>query len=331
MTDKQDKRRSVWVSESLRGMSWRDYRSVVRDVVKEAQKDHLPNLAQAVAYNAFIAIPAAMLVVLGMFTLVADAGTVASLLDRLSGVLPSEAISLLGDSLQRQVENQGSSLVIVLIGLVVALWGVSGAVTTLIWALNTAFEVTETRGFVRLRATAVAIILALVAAAALVGALLVLGPVMSDWVGNALGIDALTGWLWWVAQGPILLLGLSAAFAVVLWLGPNVEHPRFVLITPGTAVAVVLWLLASAGFALYSSAFASYNKAWGSLAAVIVMLTWLWLSSLALLLGGEVTAEIEKRAAPPSGRFVPQKPREPVNSGRERAAASDANRGAPDG
>jgi membrane protein len=316
----QQARHSRWVSESLRGMSFGDYRAVVREVFKQTQQDHLPNLAQAVAYNAFIAIPAALLVALSVFTLAADAGTVQSLLDRLSGVLPPEAIRLVGDSLTRQVNNSSSSVVMLVIGVLVALWGVSGAVMTLIWALNTAFEREETRGFVRLRLTSLAIVVALIAGVALVGGLLILGPVISDWVGRSLGVEALTGWLWWVAQWPILLVGLSAAFAVVLWIGPNTEHPRFVLVTPGTAVAVVIWILASVGFAIYSSTFASYNKAWGSLAGVIVMLTWLWLSALALLLGAEVTAEIAKRAIAPAaghGQFAPGDAREQGGDARD--------------
>jgi membrane protein len=312
--------RSRWISESLRGLAFADYKAVVKDVVRQAQKDHLSNLAQAVAYNAFIAIPAALLVGLSIFTLVADAQTIQSLLDKLSGVLPQDAIRLIGDSLNRQVDNQSSSVVLLVIGILVALWGLSGAVMTMIWALNTAYEVDETRPFVRLRMIALVIIVALVAAVALVGGLLILGPVISDWVGRSLGIEALTGWLWWVVQWPILLVGLSAVFAVVLWIGPNVEHPRFVLITPGTAVAIVIWLASSAGFALYTSTLASYNKAWGSLAGVIVMLTWLWLSSLALLLGGEVTAELEKRATPnpagKGGQFVPGEAGEHVDDAR---------------
>ena len=101
-------------------------------------------------------------------------------------------------------------------------------------------------------------------------------------------------WLWWTAQWPVLVLGLLLVFATVLYLGPNVEHPRWQFLSIGTSIAVVVWLLASGGFALYVSQFSSYNKAWGSLAAVIIMLTWLWISGLALLFGAEVNAETER-------------------------------------
>jgi membrane protein len=123
---------------------------------------------------------------------------------------------------------------------------------------------------------------------------LVLGPVLSDWLGDLLGIEEVFGWLWWTLQWPILLVGLLAAFASILYLGPNVDHPRWRFLTPGAIVAVVVWLVASGLFALYVSLFGSYNKAWGSLAAVIIMLTWLWLSALALLLGAEMNAEAER-------------------------------------
>jgi membrane protein len=140
---------------------------------------------------------------------------------------------------------------------------------------------------------------------ALVFVLLVLGPHMTTWVSAAVGHPTLVTWVWWVAQWPILLFGLLTTFAVVLYLGPNVVPPRWSFITPGAVFAVVVWLAASGAFAIYTSGFASYNKVWGSLAAVIVMLTWLWLGALALIVGGEINAETQRsrdlrRAGPDS-------------------------------
>ena len=129
---------------------------------------------------------------------------------------------------------------------------------------------------------------------ALAFGLLVLGPQLSGWVGSALGIESYIKWIWWAGQWPILIGGLLLAFAAILFLGPNVEHPRFSILTLGAVVAVTLWLIASGAFAFYVSMFGSYNKTWGSLAAVIIMLTWLWLSSLALLFGAELNAEAER-------------------------------------
>ena len=100
--------------------------------------------------------------------------------------------------------------------------------------------------------------------------------------------------VWWVAQWPILLAGLLVAFATLLYLGPDVEHRKWEFLTPGSLVAAVLWIGASGLFAIYTATFASYNKTWGSLAAVIVMLTWLWITGMAFLLGAEINAEAER-------------------------------------
>ena len=125
--------------------------------------------------------------------------------------------------------------------------------------------------------------------------LLVLGPHLSTWVGNAAGQSGLVSVLWWALQWPILVVGLLVAFAGVLFLGPNVDHPRLRFLTIGSLVAVVIWLVVSGLFSVYVGFFGSYNKTWGSLAAVVVMLIWLWLSALTLLFGAEVNAEAERR------------------------------------
>jgi membrane protein len=131
-------------------------------------------------------------------------------------------------------------------------------------------------------------------ASALALGLLVLGPHLSRWIGDALGEKTLVEFVWWVAQWPILIGGLLLAFGVVYYLGPNVEHPKWHFVTFGAVFAIVVWLLASGAFSFYASRFGSYNKAWGSLSAVVVMLTWLWISSVALLLGAEINAEAER-------------------------------------
>jgi membrane protein len=180
------------------------------------------------------------------------------------------------------------------VGLVLALWSLSGAMQTVMWATNMAYQRDETRNFAKKRLIALAMIIASVVSFALVFCLLVLGPQMTGWVGSAVGNTTVVTWAWWIGQWPILLVGLMTAFAIVLFLAPNVSPPKWQFISPGAVFAVVVWLIASALFALYTSQFASYNKTWGSLSAVIVMLTWLWLSALALLLGAEINAEAER-------------------------------------
>jgi membrane protein len=275
-------------------LSFRDYLAIVRRGIKEALADNVTNLAAAVAYNAFLAIPSALLVALGAFSVFAGPSAVQTIMDKLSSVMPQSAVQLLGQSLTRTTQTHSGGLAMIVVGVVLALWSLSGAVQTVMWALNMAYERDETRGFVKKRLSALVMITASVIAFALVFGLLVLGPVMTGWIGSLVGNTTVVTWVWWVAQWPILIVGLLAMFAVVLYLGPNVVPPRWKLVTPGAVFALVVWLAASAAFAFYTSRFSSYNKAWGSLAAVIIMLTWLWLSALALLLGGEINAETER-------------------------------------
>jgi membrane protein len=172
---------------------------------------------------------------------------------------------------------------------------------TMMWALNGVYEREETRGFVRKRLIAFAMIACAVASFALIFVLLIMGPHMTGWIGSAAGNETAVRWIWWTVQWPVLLIGLMVAFAVILYLAPNVDQPRWKLFSPGALVAIVIWLVASGAFAFYTSRFASYNKAWGSLAAVIIMLTWLWLSALALIVGGSINAESQRRRRQSTG------------------------------
>lgn len=276
-------------------LSKRDYMAILIRAGKESVKDHITNLAAALAYYAFLSIPSILLVAVGIFSLVGDEDGVTEIIERLEGVVPQEALTLLEETLVRVTETQSNSgLAMIIVGSVLALWTVTGAMDTLMWALNSAYDREETRGFFKRRATALVMVILLLLAFVLAFGLLVLGPHVSGWVGDAVGLEAVVKWLWWTAQWPVLILGLLFAFATILYLGPNVDHPRWRFLTFGTAISVLIWLLASGAFAFYVSQFSSYNKAWGSLAAVIIMLTWLWISGLALLFGAEVNAESER-------------------------------------
>jgi membrane protein len=269
---------------------------VAKRTIAEAREDRISMTAQALAYSLFLAIPSALLVVLGVFSMVASPSDITSLIDRLNGVIPPEAATLLENSLRRSVQA-GHGLVLTIVGLVLALWTVTSAATTLMQGITTAFDRDDDRGFVRKRLLALVIVVCLLAAAALVGAFLVFGPYLERWIGNSVGQPSVTAWVWWTAQWPILVFALLGAFAVLLYLGPDVEQPSWKWVTPGAVVALVIWLAASAGFSFYASHFGSYNKTWGSLAAVVIMLVWLWLTSLALLVGAEINSETQKLAA----------------------------------
>src|SRR5215208_1025661 len=276
-------------------LSKRDWLAIFTRAGKQSMADHVTNLAASLAYYAFLAIPAVLLVAVGVFSLVGDRDAVQSIINRLQTVAPAEALKLIQDTLDRVTQTASSSgIAMLVVGSVLALWTVTGAMDTLMWALNSAYDREETRGFLKRRITALAMIILLLVAFVLAFGLLVLGPHVSGWVGDAVGLEAVIDWLWWTAQWPILILGLLLAFATVLYLGPNVDHPRWSFLSIGTVVSVAVWLLASGGFAFYVSQFGSYNKAWRSLAAVIILLTWLWLSGLSLLFGAEVNAEAER-------------------------------------
>jgi membrane protein len=278
----------------LRDLSRRDYVAIVKRAVKGVQEDQLTDSAAALAYYAFLSLPSLLLLAVGVFSLVAGPDAINTLMDKLGQVAPAETVTVVRDSLERVTQNQSGGLVLVLIGGAVALWTATGAMTAIVRAVNVAYDRKETRGFVRLRVVALAMLVFAFLAFLLAFGLLILGPHASGWIGSALGIESVFTVIWWIAQWPILIAGLLLAFAAILYLAPNVEHPRWQFLTPGAVVAVVVWLVASGAFALYVSMFGSYNKAWGSLAAVIIMLTWLWLSGLALLFGAEINAETER-------------------------------------
>jgi membrane protein len=278
----------------LTDLSARDYKAIIIRAGKRALAHGITDLAAALAYYSFLAIPAVLLVAVGLFSLFASGEAITTFIDKLGTVVPSQATQLLEDSLRRMNENKSGSLVMVIVGFVLALWTTTGAMTAFMRAMNRAYDREESRGFVRQRLVAVQMVVAMAVAFLLIFGLLVLGPIMSGWIGDALNLEGLMGWLWWVVQWPVLLVGLLTVFATVLYLGPNVDHPRWRFISLGSVFAVVVWLVASGLFAVYTSMFDSYNKTWGSLAAVIVMLTWLWVTGIALLLGAEINAEAER-------------------------------------
>lgn len=271
----------------------RDYLATIRRSARAAADDQITDAAAAIAYYGFLAIPALLLISVGVFSIFASPSAVETIIDRLGAVIPSEAATLLETGLQRTTE-EGGGLTMILIGGAVALWTASGAANAVMRALNRIHDTDETRSFVRQRLVGLAMVLVAVIAFAIVFGLLILGPKLSGWVGDLIGAEAAVRWGWLLGQWPILLVGLLVAFGTVLFLGPNVEHPRWRFLSVGAGLAVALWLAASGGFALYVAFFGSYNKTWGSLAAVIIMLTWLWLSSLALLFAAEVDAEADR-------------------------------------
>jgi membrane protein len=268
---------------------------VLRCALKDALAANVTDVAASLAYYAFLAIPALLLVAVGVFGLFAGPDTIQSLLDRLDGVVPDDALSLIDDTLTRVTESSGSGAGLAVVGLLLATWTASGAMSALMRGLNRVHGVRETRSFPRQRGTALALLAWSLLAVVVSFVLLVLGAPISRAIGDAFDARTLVGWLWWGAQWPILAAALFVAVAGILRLGPDCARRSLRAEASGAAVAVAIWVIASALFGVYVSGFSNYGAAWGSLSAVIVMLTWLWLTSVAILLGAQVEAEVERR------------------------------------
>ncbi len=275
-------------------LSKHDYIAIVRRAARKSLDDHITSVAAALAYYAFLAIPSVLLISLGVFSLLASPDNVTTLVDKLSTIMPGEATGLIHDSLAQMTQRQATGATLIGIGGLLALWAVGGAMQNVMWALNVAYGREETRGFVKRRLTGWAMAFLAFVGFALSFGLLVLGPPLSTWLGRAVHAETVTSAIWWTAQWPLLVLGLLLAFAGIYYLGPNVDHPRWRFLSFGALFGVIVWLAASGAFAYYVSSFGSYNKTWGSLAAVVITLTWFWLGAVALLFGAELNAEAER-------------------------------------
>jgi len=283
---------------SLRDLTLAGWKAIFIRAAKGFMNDNATMLASALAYSSFFAIPSVLLVTVGVFTLVAGPDTISNLMAHFSTVMPGQAGELLGSSLKNLGAHPASSVVMTVIGFVLALWSTTGAMNAYMLAINLAYDRKDKRSFVRKRIVALQMVAAIGFAVVLVAVLLIFGPQIEKTIASHLGAaGGVLNVVWWIAQVPILLAGLLAAFATLLYLGPDVEHRKWQFLTPGSLVAAVMWIAISALFAVYTSTFGSYNKTWGAVSAVIVTLTWLWLSSTALLFGAEVNAELERSRA----------------------------------
>jgi membrane protein len=295
VTAQREPKESRLVHPRLRALSLRDWRGILVRSVKGFIADNGTMLASALAYSTFFAIPSVLLVVVGAFTLVVGPDTITTVMRHFSRVIPGQATSLLGGSLHRLDRQPSTGVTLTILGAVLALWATTSAMTTYMTALNLAYGRKEHRSFLRKRVVALEMVVVIGIAFLLVAVLLIFGPALEHLVSShAGGASGAVAWIWWIAEWPILVAGLLAAFSTLLDLGPDIERPRWRLVSPGSVLATAVWLAVSGGFAFYTSSFASYNKTWGSLAGVIVLLIWLWLAAVALLLGAEVNAETER-------------------------------------
>jgi membrane protein len=179
-------------------------------------------------------------------------------------------------------------------GLAIALWSASGYVAGFMRASNAIYDIGEGRPIWKTVPVRVGVTIALLIMLAIVAIGVTVTGGLADQVGKLLGIGGTAVTVWDIVKWPVILLVVMTMLALLYWAAPNVKHPRFRWVSPGGIAGVVLWLIASAGFALYVANFASYNKTYGSLGGVIVFLTWLWITNLVILLGAEFNAEMER-------------------------------------
>jgi membrane protein len=184
--------------------------------------------------------------------------------------------------------------------------------------MNAIYEVREGRPFWKLRPQQIVMTIVAVLGVALVAVALVISGPLARAIGDQVGLGDTAVTIWSIAKWPVMLVVISLLFAGLYYLAPNVRQPRFRWITPGGVVAVVIWVVASAGFSIYVSNFGSYNRTYGSLGAAVTFLVWLWITNLALLFGAELDAELERSrelaAGKPAEERILLPPREPAGT-----------------
>ncbi len=218
-------------------------------------------------------------------------------MDMLGQMLPGEALQLVQDNIRQLVTGQRGGLLS--FGILAALWTSSSALTAIIDSLNRAYDVEEGRPFWKVRLTAIGLTVGLSVFIVVALGLLTFGPQLGRWVADLVGLGRVFEVTWNVVRWPVLVGLLIVAMALLYYVAPDVEQ-GWTWITPGSACAVLGWLLASLGFAFYVNRFGSYNATYGSIGAVIVLLTWMYVTGLFVLIGGEINAEIEHAA--PGGK-----------------------------
>lgn len=265
-----------------------------RKTVREFSADECTDLAAALTYYAVLALFPAMIALMSLVGLVGQGPkTVDTLVGILSDVGAGPVADTLEPTLQTLSRTPGAGIALIL-GLAGTLWSASGYVGAFGRAMNRIYQTGEGRPIWKLRPVMLLLTLVLVVLCALaLLALIVSGPVATS-IGSALGLGSTVVLVWQIAKWPVLLILVVAIVAFLYQWTPNVRQPKLRWISIGALVAIVAWILASAAFGFYVANFGSYNKTYGALAGVIVLLLWLWITNLALLFGAELDAELER-------------------------------------
>jgi membrane protein len=279
--------------DSPTDLSKRTWKDTLRRTVREFKEDDLTLLAAALTYYAVLSLFPALLVLLALLGL-AGTNTIDTLLQNIGSLTPGAARTVVTNAVHDlQGSNQTAGFAFVA-GLVGAVWSASGYVGAFMKATNVIYEVEEGRKFWKLKPIQIfATVVVVLLTAIIVVAIVVTGPVAKR-VGDIVGAGSTAVTVFDIVKWPIIALIVSQIFAFLYWISPNVKQPGFRWISPGGVVAVVLWIVASGLFAFYVAHFGSYSKTYGSMAAAIIFLLWLWLTNVVMLLGAELNAEIER-------------------------------------
>jgi membrane protein len=272
-------------------LSRADWLTVVKRTFKSFLADDCMGLSQQVAYSSLLAFFPAVVALVGLLDLV---GAYDALQRFLDPVAPKAVTDLIQTF--QQDSNGGGSVIAFVIGIFGAVWAASGAMGSIVKAVNRAYERTETRPFWKVRLIAILLVVATGVATGGMLLLVVLGGTLGDAIATRAQFGGAFTWLWNLARWPIAFAAVLLFFGLVYYLAPNVDHPRWRWITPGAVVGGLMWIALSGLFALYTAFSDSYSKTYGALAGGVVLLLWLNYTAWAILFGAELNSELERQA-----------------------------------
>jgi len=270
--------------------------AVLRRAVKQIQVDELPDRAAALTYYGVQAIFPGVLVLVSVVGLL-GAGTANTLVTNLGDIAPGSVSAFLKTVIQNAQSQKGAAGILGILAILLALWSASGYVAAFMRAANQIYAMPEGRPIWKTAPVRLAVTVFTVFCLVIGIVIVVATGSLASRLGDALGVGSTAVLVWEIVKWPVLLVIFALMLAVLYRTAPNVRTGGFRWLSPGAALAVVIWLIASGLFAFYVANFASYNKTYGSLAGVIVFLIWLWISNLAILLGAEFDAELEHERA----------------------------------
>ncbi len=286
------------VSDSPRGIF-----PVLKRTVAEFMDDGLTDWAAALTYYGLLALFPATIALISIVGLVGDPDSATETITEVVTALgPASAAETFAGPIESVASDRGAAGVAFVGGLAVALWSASGYVGAFIRASNVIYETPEGRPFWKLRPLQIAVTLVLVLFGVMLAVGLVLtGPVV-DAIADPIGVGSTAVTIWNVAKWPVMAAIFLLMIGVLYHASPNAKLRGFKWVTPGSLAAILVWALASAAFALYVANFGSYDKTYGTLAGLVVLLVWLWITNLAILFGHELNAELERGTEIEEGR-----------------------------